>query len=58
MPELKESYDRPSIYTRAEPDDEYPQPEPLEPNLIDKYLYPEDEDDDVDDDLDESNYSS
>jgi hypothetical protein len=58
MAELKEAYDRPIIYTRADPDDEYPRPEPLDPNLMDKYQYPEDEDDEVDDEMDERNYSS
>jgi hypothetical protein len=61
MPELKRDYVCPPIYTRAEPDpdDEYPRPEPLEPNLIDRYLDPEDEEVDEDEDeMDERNYSS
>jgi hypothetical protein len=49
-----------ALYGRAEPDDEYPRPEPpLDPKQIDKhklefeYEYEEDEDED-----DERNYSS
>ena len=65
MPELNELdiFDRPpTLYGRAEPDDEYnPPPEPLDPKQSDKhkkeyefeYEYEEDEDDD-----DENNYSS
>lgn len=59
---LNEVCDRPPIFTRAEPDDEYPRPEPLEPKLIDKYRYPEDQDEqqeeDEIDENDERNYSS
>lgn len=62
MPELNEldMFGRPPVfYGRAEPDDEYPHPEPLDPKQIDKhkyeieYDYEEEEDED-----DESNYSS
>jgi hypothetical protein len=36
MFESREFCDRPIIYSRAEPDDEYePKPEPLDPYLID-----------------------
>ena len=64
MPELNELaiFERvPVLHGRAEPDDEYPHPEPLDPKQIDKhkteyefeYEYEEDEDED-----DESNYSA
>ena len=49
MPEPK---DRQIVYARAEPDDEYPKPEPLDPYLID-----EDENDlNDEDELDEDEY--
>jgi hypothetical protein len=36
MSESREFCDRPIVYSRAEPDDEYdPKPEPLDPYLID-----------------------
>jgi hypothetical protein len=63
MPELSEvSYYVPPIlygimHGRAEPDDEYPHPEVIDPKLIDRYRY-EDEDDAEDEQDDESNYSS
>ncbi len=58
MPEVfQPDFVSPPIYGRAEPDDEYPEPEPLDPNLIDKYRYPEDQDDEADE-MDERNYSS
>jgi hypothetical protein len=44
MSELRDICDRPTIYSRAEPDDEYdPRPEPLDPYLIDP------DDDEIDD---------
>jgi hypothetical protein len=37
MQNAREEYDRPIIFGRAEPDDEYlPRPEPLDPYLIDE----------------------
>jgi hypothetical protein len=36
MFELRDVHDRPTVYARAEPDDEYdPKPEPLDPYLHD-----------------------
>jgi hypothetical protein len=37
MSEPRDFYDRPIVYSRADPDDEYdnPKPGPLDPNLID-----------------------
>jgi len=36
MHEARDFCDRPSVYARAEPDDEYnPQPDPMDPYLID-----------------------
>jgi hypothetical protein len=53
MSELRNVCDRPTIYGRAEPDDEY-DPLPKDPNLTDQDEY-EIEDDD---ELDEDNYSN
>ena len=55
LTELKAICDLPILYCRAEPDDEYPRPEPLDPILIDKYRYEDEEDEDEED---ENNYSS
>lgn len=45
MLEARDFWDRPRVYARAEPDDEYdPTPEPLDPFLIDRDQYdPEEE---------------
>jgi hypothetical protein len=49
MLELRDDSDRPNIYSRAEPDDEYnPRPKPTDPELIDEedpYNKIEDEED-------------
>jgi hypothetical protein len=36
MFEARDFCDSPNVYARAEPDDEYPIPEPLDPYLIDE----------------------
>jgi hypothetical protein len=49
MHEPRDFCDRPSVYARAEPDDEYDRrPDPLDP-----YLFDRDEDVDEEDELDE-----
>jgi hypothetical protein len=45
---MKELRDHPNVNCRAEPDDEYDRPEPLDP-----YLFDEDDDIDDEDELDE-----
>lgn len=55
MSEAKDFYDRPPVYSRADPDDEYdnPKPGPLDPDLIDKDendIDEEDEEDELDED--------
>ncbi len=47
MHEPRDFCDRPSVYARAEPDDEYDRrPDPLDPYLVDR---DDDEYDDIDD---------
>jgi hypothetical protein len=44
MSELRDLYDRPTVYARAEPDDEYDsKPEPLDPFMEDKEIDDEEE---------------
>jgi len=45
---MREPRDHPNVYSRAEPDDEYDRPEPLDPYLID-----EDDEIDEEEELDE-----
>ena len=55
MPELiniKPTCDLPILYGRAEPDDEYSRPEPVDPKQIERHRY-EDEDDEYDEEEDE-----
>jgi hypothetical protein len=36
MTEARDFCELPTVYARAEPDDEYPKPEPMDPYLIDE----------------------
>jgi hypothetical protein len=51
MHEARDFCDRPSVYARAEPDDEYDRrPDPLDPYLIDHDELEIDEEEDLDED--------
>jgi hypothetical protein len=58
--ELKQSCDPAALSCRAEPDDEYPRPEPVDPKLIERHRYEDeyDEEEDEENEDDERNYSS
>ena len=50
MPEAKDFCERPSVYARAEPDDEYESRlEPLDPYLVDPEMYEIDEEEEEQD---------
>jgi hypothetical protein len=51
MPELRDVCERPTIYSRAEPDDEYDRlPNPMDPSLTDEGEYEIDDEDELDED--------
>jgi hypothetical protein len=55
MSEPRDFYDRPTVYSRAEPDDEYdnPRPEPLDPYFDDRDEKGISEEEEEEDELDE-----